>query len=97
MLKPGQADIYANMKDKLKNMDRYIKSDVVSSKSISNESDLTQNEMDFAITTLLDLQDPSYEKKHAGKTGNMRSLRSDRRSPSPERKDVKFEHSVGQQ
>ena len=53
--------------------------------------------MDFAITTLLDLQDPSYEKKHAGKTGNMRSLRSDRRSPSPERKDVKFEHNVGQQ
>ena len=51
--------------------------------------------MDFAITTLLDLQDPSYEKKHAGKTGTIPSLRSDRRSTSPERKDVKFEHSVG--
>ena len=51
--------------------------------------------MDFAITMLLDLQDPSNQKNHTGKTGNIPSLRSDRRSTSPERKDVKFEHNVG--
>ena len=41
MLKPGKAELYENMKDRLKNMDQQTKSDTDSCRSISNKSDET--------------------------------------------------------
>ena len=51
------------MQDKLKNMDKQIKSDNNSCKSVSVKSDDTEGQMEFALSKLLGREDAGTNKQ----------------------------------